>query len=159
MSLLAPSSSHLRSSRGEHEPLPSLPPSPSPSPTEEEDLANGSSAWKGVRDEDRLMVKTDTKGKGKGKAREVVDLNQDDDGADSYGTLSPVRESSEGMSAYPPTTEEEEEAKRIEEVSYNILETLLIILIFVLRCPALVIHWTESATMGTSRTSKTKSCS
>ena len=39
MSLLAPSSSHIRGSHREHEPLPSLPPSPSPSPTEEEDLA------------------------------------------------------------------------------------------------------------------------
>ena len=114
MSLLAPSSSHIRGSHREHEPLPSLPPSPSPSPTEEEDLANGSAAWKDTRDEIQLMVKKDVKGKG--KAREVVDLNQDDDDEDNYGSMTPVRESSEGVSSYPPTTEEEEEARRVEEV-------------------------------------------
>ncbi|KAI5123962.1 hypothetical protein M0805_006374 [Coniferiporia weirii] len=98
MSLLAPSGSHAQ-----HEPLAmaSLPPSPT-----EEDLG-GASLWRDSEDGDdqsRERSAPDT-AKRKGKAREVVS-----DEAESEGALTPSMEME-----YPPTTEEEDESRKIEE--------------------------------------------
>lgn len=96
MSLLVPSGSNS------HEPLPSLPPSPT-----EEDLG-GVAPWREVdpddeRDENRSPSAAPSK-KGKGKAR---DVERDDTGS----VTPPLPEG-----GYPPTAEEEAEARKVAEV-------------------------------------------
>ena len=96
MSLLVPSSSNT------HEPLPSLPPSPT-----EEDLG-GAVPWREVDSDDEQenarLPSAASGNKGKGKARDV-------ERGDAGSSSPPLPEG-----GYPPTAEEEAEARKVAEV-------------------------------------------
>ena len=87
------------------------------SPVEEEDLS-ARAAWHDDDTEHREhLVSGGHKGKGKGKGKERArepssDIDEGDDSPQN-GALTPVMEEGSG---YPPTTEEEDEERRVAEV-------------------------------------------
>ena len=100
MSILVPSSSSTVL-----QPLPSLPPSPT-----EEDLS-ATSPWRDTDENDdakRRERLVNANLKGKQRAKEV---SLDEDEVESDGTSTPITDG-----RYPPTQEEQEESRRIEEV-------------------------------------------
>lgn len=100
---------------GEPEPQPSLP----PSPVDEQDLA-GASLQSNVEDsDDRGRTSLNSNASRKGKMRATV-LDVDDADANEWEVEPPdgdVNDSGGPVSShYPPTKEEEEESRKIEEV-------------------------------------------
>lgn len=89
-------------SAGDPQPLPSLP----GSPTASEDLSRGT-AWIDPEEEETTPRKKQDKGKGR-----VVNLDVEEDASREVSEAE-----DEGPGSYPPTNEDANETRRVEEVS------------------------------------------
>lgn len=94
------------SSKSIPQPLPSLPPSPT-----EEDLG-GASLWKEEHDTPKKQRMSNGSVKGKERAREISLDEDEDEVVEEDGELTPTVVDS----GYPPSKDEEEESRRIEQV-------------------------------------------